>query len=397
MFGFDEADVWTLFHSYAFDFSVWEIWGCLVNGGELVIVPLSVAQSPQAFRKLLRTTRVTVLNQTPSAMRQVAESDDSDHLSLRLIVCGGDAFPPDLAALLVKWEVPVWNFYGPTEATVWAAIQHIEPRHCDGKPMPIGHPIAGTQLYLLDEQLQPVPVGIPGELHIGGAGLCRGYLKRPELTAEKFVPNPLSADSGARLYKTGDVGRYRPDGSIEFLGRSDNQVKIRGFRIELGEIEARLNQHESIAESIVVIDNGVRRRNSESDPHQSGTVCESSNGFDHVEASENSESDRRLVAYIVPASQGNYSGELRNFLKQHLPEYMIPSVFVTVDALPLTANGKVDRSALPAANAATANASEGFVAPAPRPKRYCMTSGPMCSRSRESASIRTFLIWEAIH
>jgi amino acid adenylation domain-containing protein len=338
LFGFDEHDVWTVFHSYAFDFSVWEIWACLLQGGRLVIVPLQLAQSPAAFYDLLRTQRVTVLNQTPSAMRQLTEvklkvSKSSDDLRLRLIICGGEAFPRDLVSPLMEWGASVWNFYGPTEATVWAAINPITSNGSESESIPIGRPIVDTRIYLLDSNLQPVPVGVPGELHIGGGGLARGYLNRPELTADKFIPDPAGNEPGARLYKTGDLARYLPDGSIDFLGRIDHQVKIRGFRIEPAEIEAVLGKHPAVREAVVIMrDDGLDAK--------------------------------RLVAYIVPDRQYTYTiNDLRGFLKEKLPDYMVPSAFVALDVLPLTPNGKLDRRALPAPDQARPKLEETFIPP----------------------------------
>jgi amino acid adenylation domain-containing protein len=338
MFGFDEHDVWTVFHSYAFDFSVWEIWGALLQGGRLVVVPLETAQSPAAFRDLLHRERVTVLNQTPSAMRQLLEvrpesSKSADGWNPRLIICGGEAFPRDLAGPLMESGAAVWNFYGPTEATVWATINPVTTTGSTSQSIPIGRPIADRQIYLLDQNLQPVPVGVPGELHIAGAGLARGYFKRPELTAEKFIPHPFSNESGARLYKTGDLACYLPDGNIEFLGRSDHQVKVRGFRIELGEIEVLLSQHPAVRDTVVL-------------------------------AREETPGDKRLVAYIVTAqAEAPPASDLREFLRHRLPDYTIPSSFVFLEALPLTPNGKVDRRALPAPDQSRPDLKEAFVAP----------------------------------
>jgi len=337
LFGFDEHDVWTVFHSYAFDFSVWEIWGALLQGGRLVVVPLQVAQSPVAFHDLLRSERVTVLNQTPSAMRQLVEASpkgptNADYWSLRLIICGGEAFPRDLASPSMEWGVSVWNFYGPTEATVWAANNPITSTGSKGESIPIGRPVADRQIYLLDENLQPVPVGVPGELHVGGADLARGYFKRPELTAERFIPDPFSNDPGARLYRTGDLARYLPDGNIEFLGRIDHQVKIRGFRVELGEVESVLGQHPSVRETVVT-------------------------------AFEESTREKELVAYVISKQEpAPTTHELRSFLKEKLPDYMVPSAFVFLDSLPLTPNGKVDRGALPAPDQNRAALGQSYVA-----------------------------------
>ena len=274
-----------------------------------MVVPLETAQSPAAFRHLLHREGVTVLNQTPSAMRQlISETPETlksaGDLELRLIICGGEAFPRDLASASLKSGVPVWNFYGPTEATVWAAINPIASTASNGNSISIGRPLADRQIYLLDRNLQPVPVGVAGELHIGGAGLARGYFKRPDLTAEKFIPDPFSDEPGARLYKTGDSARYLPDGTIDFLGRIDNQVKIRGFRVELEEIEAVLAQHPCVREAVVVIRDDV------------------------IGA-------KRLVAYVVADRQQTYTvNDLRSFLGEKLPDYMVPSAFVSLRTLP---------------------------------------------------------------
>ncbi|HEY0735768.1 MAG TPA: amino acid adenylation domain-containing protein [Herpetosiphonaceae bacterium] len=261
VFQFTDEDVWTVVHSFGFDFSVWEMWAPLLHGSRLVVVPEWIAQAPEVFYDLLCHERVTIINQTPSALRHllpikaVAETMGSQH-ALRLIMCGGEAFPRELAAEALQWNVPIWNFYGPTEATVWAAIQPVA--HLEATAfVPVGRPLANSQIYLLDKYGQPVPVGVAGELHIGGANLARGYLNRPMLTAEKFVPHPFSGQAGvpagARLYRSGDVARYLADGRIEFLGRIDAQIKLRGFRIELGEIEAVLSQHPAVKTSVVLM------------------------------------------------------------------------------------------------------------------------------------------------
>ena len=224
-------------------------------------------------------------------------------------------------------DVEIWNLYGPTEATGNAIVGKISR----GKPVSLGRPIANTKIYILDSHLQPVPVGIPGELHIGGAGLARGYLNFPELTNEKFIPSPFGSSPDERIFKTGDLARYLPNGNIEFLGRIDNQVKIRGFRIEPGEIEAVLNQHPGLRETLVT-------------------------------AREKVPGDKRLVAYIVPNREPAPTiRELRSFLKQKLPNYMVPSAYVVLDSLPLTLNGKVDRRALP--DPGSAELKNPFVAP----------------------------------
>ena len=255
------GDVLTGVNSSAVDFSVWEIWGCLLQGGSLVVVPLEMVQSPAEFFDLLCRERVTILNQTPAALRELIAARNraltaNRDWSVKLIVCGGDALDQDLAFELSRLDVPVWNFYGPTESSVWttcARIEQHEGAETERRPASIGPPLPDLQVYMLDRFLQPVPAGVPGELFIGGAGLARGYLCRPELTAEKFIPNPFADVPGTRLYRTGDLARYRRDGRIEFIGRIDNQIKLRGFRVELGEIESVLTEHPEIAQAVVVM------------------------------------------------------------------------------------------------------------------------------------------------
>jgi amino acid adenylation domain-containing protein len=317
-FGFGADDVWTLFHSYAFDFSVWELWGALLYGGRVVVVPFDVSRDPEAFHGLVQREGVTVLNQTPSAFRQFIRVDGErgGELALRNVIFGGEALEP---ASLREWverrgaETPrLVNMYGITETTVHVTYRPLSREDVfGGSGSPIGVRIPDLRLYVLDPARRPVPVGVPGELYVGGAGVARGYLNRPELTAERFVDDPFAA---GRLYRTGDRVRWMADGTLEYLGRLDEQVKIRGFRIELGEIEVRLAEHPDVREAVVV-------------------------------AREDGQDDRRLVAYVV----GDADAEaLRAHLRQSLPEYMVPAAFVALDALPLTANGKVDRKALPA-------------------------------------------------
>ena len=339
LFRLNKSDVWTGFHSYAFDFSVWEIWGCLLSGGRLVMVPLELTRSPEGFWDLMHEEKVTVLNQTPSAIRQLLAENSKDanlpgNMSLRLIICGGEALPVELASSILKWGIPLWNFYGPTEATVWATIHEIKTIDARKSLIPIGRPLANIKTYILDSQLQAVPVSVPGELCIGGIGLARGYVNEAELTAVKFIPNPFGGESSSRLYRTGDLARYLSDGNIEFLGRVDNQVKIRGYRIELGEIEVALNQYPGVRESVALAYNGPLEHWSDGENTKSEI--------------ENLKSDQRLVAYVVPEQPPPPSSiELCSFLREKLPEYMIPSTFVILDELPLTPSGKVDRKALP--------------------------------------------------
>jgi len=320
---FDASDVWTLFHSYAFDFSVWEIWGALLYGGRLVIVPFMVSRSPAAFLSLLSREKVTVLNQTPSAFRQLvwADQNEPQSLALRYVIFGGEAL--ELQSLK-PWfdrhgdQTPrLINMYGITETTVHVTYRPIFLRDViAGSGSVIGGPIPDLEVFVLNESLEIVEQGADGEMYVGGAGVARGYLNRPELTAERFILSPLDGGK-TRLYRTGDMARVLKDGDLEYLGRMDHQVKIRGFRIELGEIESVLNQHPSLRESTVTA---------------------------HVFP----DSEKALVAYVV--SRGNERPtitDLREFLKTKLPDYMIPAVFVYLARLPLTTNGKVDRAAFP--------------------------------------------------
>jgi nonribosomal peptide synthetase DhbF len=326
-FEFSASDVWTLFHSYAFDFSVWEIWGALLHGGRLVIVPYWVTRSPESFYDLLRNERVGVLNQTPSAFRQLSEFEQSaglsgDDLDLRLVIFGGEAL--EMSGLR-SWfarhggdRPQLVNMYGITETTVHVTYKKLTAQAAHESASVIGKPIPDLQTYILDEFLQPVGIGVPGELYVGGAGLARGYLGQPELSAWKFIPHPFSDVPGERLYRSGDLARYRPDGEIEYLGRIDHQVKIRGHRIELGEIEATLGRATGVKHCAVVV-------------------------------LEHDGRGKQLVAYIEPGPGSIVDPEtLRKELGRVLPEYMVPSAFVLLEKMPITVNGKLDRRALPA-------------------------------------------------
>ena len=322
-YGFDANDTWTLFHSYAFDFSVWELWGALAYGGRLVVVPHAVARSPRDFYRLLCDEGVTVLNQTPSAFRQLvaAQADQPGAHRLRYVIFGGEAL--ELHTLRPWYErernraTQLVNMYGITETTVHVTYRPIEPAEAQRLgASPIGRPIPDLRLYILDEQKRPAAVGVEGELYVGGAGVARGYLNRPDLSALRFLADPFVP--GARLYRTGDTGRFLADGSVEYLGRNDDQVKIRGFRIELGEIEARLAEHPAVGDAAVV-------------------------------AREDEPGSKRLVAYVTPAPGAAAPDleALRRHLGATLPEHMVPAAFVQLERLPLTNNGKLDRKALP--------------------------------------------------
>jgi amino acid adenylation domain-containing protein/non-ribosomal peptide synthase protein (TIGR01720 family) len=320
-FGFAETDVWSLFHSSAFDFSVWEIWGALLYGGRVAVVPYHVSRSPEDFLHYLSREGVTVLNQTPSAFRQLMAADEMTQptvsLALRYVVFGGEALE---MRSLQPWfqrrgdlRPQLVNMYGITETTVHVTYRALTAADCV-KGSVIGEPIPDLHLVVLDPQQRPCPVGIPGEMYVGGAGLAIGYLKRPELTAARFIAHPQLP--GERLYRTGDLARYLPDGELEYLGRIDQQVKIRGFRIELGEIVSVLLAHPGIREAAVypMEENGVKK----------------------------------LVAWLVPQASEVSVDELRQHLKSSIPDYMVPADFVFLSRMPMTNNGKLDRQALPA-------------------------------------------------
>ncbi|MCA1635787.1 MAG: amino acid adenylation domain-containing protein [Acidobacteria bacterium] len=323
---FSAADVWTVFHSYSFDYSVWEIWGALVYGCRLVVVPHPTARAPEEFYKLVCDERATILSQTPSSFHQFMNADEargtSRELPLRAVIFAGEALEiQSLRGWIERHgdERPqLINMYGITETTVHTTYKRVTRKDLKGSCVsPVGRPMPNMQLYILNRELQPVPIGVAGEIHVGGIGLARGYLSKPDLTAERFIAHPFSQAPGERIYKSGDLARFLPDGGIEFLGRIDHQVKIRGYRIESGEIEAVLSQHADIREAVVL-------------------------------AKGENTGDKRLIGYMVSRAEVQPTiSEIRKYLRERLPEYMIPGGFVWMERMPVTANGKLDRGALP--------------------------------------------------
>ncbi|MHC5714684.1 MAG: amino acid adenylation domain-containing protein [Nostoc sp.] len=335
-FGLTQADKVLLTISFSFDPSVWQIFWPLCFGGQLFIARPGGHQDTAYLVKVITEQQITVLALVPSILRVLLEEKGIENCRfLRHITCGGEALRGELIERFfaqLNLDNVLHNCYGPTEASIDTTFWSCQ-RGTNYAFAPIGRPITNAEIHILDENLQPVPVGESGELHIGGIGLARGYLNRPELTIDKFIFNPFSSGRGARLYKTGDLARYLSDGNIEFLGRIDHQVKIRGFRIELGEIEAILAQHPALTQTIVI-------------------------------AREDVIGDKQLVAYIVASPELTPSqADLRHFLQGQLPEYMVPAYFVFLDTLPLNPNGKIDRRALPAPDTFTLGLSTKFVAP----------------------------------
>ena len=311
----------------SFDIAVLEIFLPLITGAKLILVSREVATDGGQLLKQLNHSATTIMQATPATWRMLLDTGWEGNAQLK-ILCGGEALSQNLAGELCQRSSQVWNLYGPTETTIWSTIAQINDSQ---KIVSIGRPIDNTQIYILDKSLKPVPVGVSGELYIGGTGLARGYLNQPELTAEKFIKNPLNSEK--LIYKTGDLARYLPNGEIEYLGRIDHQVKIRGFRIELGEIEAILRQHPQVRETVVVTREDIPK-------------------------------NHRLVAYIVPHTGNTLPvQELRDYLQQKLPDYMLPSVFLKLNKLPLTPNGKIDRRALPVPENQPLNLTATYEAP----------------------------------
>ncbi len=389
-FAFGRGDVWTLFHSIAFDFSVWELWGALLHGGRLVIVPYWVSRSPQALLRLLGEQQVTVLNQTPSAFRQLIEADRNDAagdaarqpLALRWVIFGGEAVDVgSLAPWLARHgdaSPALVNMYGITETTVHVTSRTLRSADlaAPGRS-PIGRGLGDLRLVLADAAARPVPLGVAGELYVGGAGVARGYLGRPELTAARFVPDGWSGVAGARLYRTGDLARWGSDGGLEYLGRIDHQVKIRGFRIELGEIEAALAALPAVRQAAVTVRGFVIAAKAFAAQAVAAVAAHAGAG-QAVGGGE----DRRLVAYVVArAAPAPAAEEVRQELARVLPEHMVPAHVVFVERLPLTPSGKLDRQALAALPApdrgAGAGREDAGAAPreAPRTVRQTILAG----------------------
>jgi amino acid adenylation domain-containing protein len=334
----------------AFDAATFELWGALLHGARLVGVSKDVALSPHRFANHIREQGITTLFLTTALFNQMASEAPKAFQSIKHLMFGGEVVDPQWVAVVREHMQAgrLLHVYGPTESTTYATCYPVQVVAQDAPTVPIGRPIANTQVYILNRHMEPVPVGVPGELYIGGDGLARGYINQPKLTAEKFVPNPflnqdisdtwcreedvsnLSPDSAFTLYKTGDLVRSLPDGNIEFLGRIDNQVKLRGFRIELAEIEATLSQHPAVQDVLVL-------------------------------AREDSHGDKRLVAYVVDSDTS--SAALRAYLQPKLPSYMIPATFIHIDKFPLTPNGKIDRNALPVPDSSRPDLLETYVPP----------------------------------
>ncbi len=340
LFDFNDRDVWSMFHSYCFDFSVWEMYGALLSGGKLVIVPSLVAKDPNAFRELLIRENVTVLNQTPSSFYNVINAEfesETPELNVRYVIFGGEALSP---GKLNNWrnrypQIKLINMYGITETTVHVTYKEITEREIEINSSSIGKAIPTLRCYVLDQKQHLLPVGLAGELYVGGDGVSRGYLNREELTKERFISNPFKA--GDRLYRSGDKVKLLPNGEIEFIGRKDDQVKIRGYRIELGEIESALQSYAGV-ESVVVI------------------------------ARSNSVGEKELVAYLSGDEILNTT-DIVDHLSRLLPSYMLPSYYVQLASLPLTINGKIDKKALPDPEGLGMQSGAEYIAPGDETER----------------------------
>ncbi|MEH2211066.1 amino acid adenylation domain-containing protein [Nostoc sp.] len=327
--GLTQEDALLAVTTISFDIAGLEIYLPLIVGARIVLSSREVAMDAAQLIKVLSESGASIMQATPASWQLLLQAGWRGNPQLK-ILCGGEALNTELANQLLEMVDSVWNMYGPTETTIWSACYKVKASQSQ---LPIGRPIPNTQFYILDRHFQPVPIGVPGELYIGGEGLARGYRNYPDLSAEKFIPNTFKDFPGARLYKTGDLARYQSDGNVEFLGRIDHQVKIRGFRIELGEIETVLNQHPGVQESVVIVREDVP-------------------------------GNKRLVAYVVLNQTDTCAiAQLHQFLKQKLPDYMVPLAIVELEALPLMPNGKVNRRALPQSDIARPELEETFIAP----------------------------------
>jgi amino acid adenylation domain-containing protein len=329
--GLTAADTLLAVTTISFDIAGLELWLPLITGARIVLADRATAADGRALQAALQHAGATILQATPATWRLLLAAGWEGTPGLRMF-CGGEALPGDLAAELLRRGAELWNLYGPTETTIWSTVHRVQPADAAPGVVTIGRPIANTQCHVLDAALEPRPIGVPGELHLGGEGVARGYWRRPELTAERFVPDPFAATPGARLYRTGDLARWRADGTLEYLGRLDHQVKVRGYRIELGEIEAALALHPAVRAAAAIV-------------------------------REDTPGDPLLAAYVVPRGAAPEPAELRAFLRERLPDYMVPVAWMTLAALPLTANGKVNRRALPAPGGTARVAGADYVAP----------------------------------
>jgi amino acid adenylation domain-containing protein len=313
--GFGPADNLLAVTTLSFDIAALEIFMPLISGAQLTLASRTTASDGTSLAALIDSSSATTMQATPASWRLLLESGWQGHSALKAI-CGGEALKRNLADDLLERTAELWNFYGPTETTIWSGAWKVLPDEL----IRIGRPLANTRFYILGPDLQPLPVGVVGELFIGGVGLARGYFHQPELTAQKFIPNPFR--TAERIYRTGDLARHLPDGTIECLGRLDHQVKVRGFRIELGEIEAALRHHPGVAEALVT-------------------------------ARDNEFGEKALIGYVTSANGPLNPSELRDFAKAKLPHYMVPARFVLLDQFPLTPNLKIDVKRLPAPDVST--------------------------------------------
>jgi amino acid adenylation domain-containing protein len=327
--GFTSADILVAVTTISFDIAALEVYLPLVTGAKLVLASRAAASDGNELLKLLRASKATVMQATPITFRLLLAAGWTGDPEFTAW-CGGEALPRDLANQILRCNIPLWNMYGPTETTIWSAVDTVAS---GSGPVLVGPPIDNTQFYVLDAHQQLVPLGVAGELYIGGDGVANGYYKRPDLTAARFLPDPFTAKPGAAIYRTGDLVRLLPSGRLEFLGRADGQIKLRGFRIELGEIETALASHKSLEQAVVTLREDVP-------------------------------GDKRLVAYLIPSNGSLPAGsEFRDYLLSRLPDYMVPSAFIPLTTFPLTANGKIDRRALPAPDLSTLSNGSSYVAP----------------------------------